>query len=156
MTKFASVAAALALAACAHQYVPPTTTAAPLELEVQASRAELFRAAQRVLVEQGFAIRSADEAAGVVSTAPRTMRLTPELADCGQAMGLDYLKDVRTVTRVSLGVIASDGRVRATSGIDGEYKGGGYGIHDVTLTCQSRGQLERDLLLRIRENAALK
>jgi hypothetical protein len=73
--------------------------------------------------------------------------------DCGTTMGIDYLKDNRTSTRVSYGLIVDDNRITIKANIEGEYKPGSVS-QDMTLTCISRGLLERDLLEKIKEASA--
>ena len=59
------------------------------------------------------------------------------------------MKDNRTSTRVAYGLIVDDGRIQATSTIEGEYKPGAVD-QNITLTCISRGVLEQSLLDKIR------
>lgn len=136
------------LGSCAATYKEPTTVAPQTSVSVAASKADLLRSTKRVLVAEGFQITNTDDAAGVVSTAPRNLRVTPEQADCGTTMGIDYLKDNRTATRVGFGVIAEDGKLMIRTTIEGEYKPGAVD-QNITLTCVSRGLLERDMLAKI-------
>ena len=136
------------LVACASTYVPPTSTAPVVMSAVSASKAEILRAAKVVLVSEGFQITNSDESAGTISTAPRNLRVSPGQANCGTTMGIDYLKDKRTSTRVAFGILAADGTIMVKANIEGEYKPGSVD-QDITLTCVSRGVLERDLLAKI-------
>jgi hypothetical protein len=63
-------------------------------------------------------------------------------------MGIDYLKDKRTTTRVAFGLIAEDAKVTVKANIEGEYKPGAVD-QNITLTCVSRGLLERDMAAKI-------
>jgi hypothetical protein len=101
-----------------------------------------------VLVSDGNQITNSDEAAGTISTAPRNLRLTPEQADCGTTMGIDYLKDNRTSTRVAYGILAEENNLIVKANTEGEYKPGDA-MQNITLSCVSRGVLERELLGRI-------
>lgn len=108
------------------------------------NRASILKAAKHVLVADGYQILSSDESTGVISTAPRHMHLSPAQADCRKSKGLDYLKDKRTTTRVSFGIMADDERVSVKANIDGEYIPGNAD-KNITLTCVSRGTLEQEI-----------
>jgi hypothetical protein len=133
---------------CATTYSAPQTVAPEVSSTVDASRGDIISSAKRVLVTEGFQITSADANAGIVSTAPQNLRVTPAVADCGSTMGLDYLSDNRTTTQVSYGILAEDGKVTVKATIQGEYKPGSV-TQDITLTCVSRGKLEKKLLSKI-------
>jgi len=135
-------------AACAVTYTQPTSVTPKTSSTLTASKIEILTAAKKILIADGYQISYADDSAGIISTAPRNLRVTPEQADCGKTMGLDYLKDKRTATRVGFGIIAEEGIVTVTSTIEGEYKPGAVD-QDITLTCVSRGQIERALLSKI-------
>ncbi len=139
---------ALLTVACAATYTQPTTVAPKTSSSVAASKSGILTATKRVLIGEGFQITNSDESAGIVSTALRNQRVTPEQADCGKTMGLDYLKDNRTTTRVGFGVIAEEGKITIKSTIEGEYKPGAV-EQNITLTCVSRGQLENEMLSKI-------
>jgi len=136
------------LGSCAATYKQPITVAPQISFSVAASKADLLLSAKRVLVAEGFQITNNDDSAGVISTAPRNLRVTPEQADCGTTMGIDYLKDNRTATRVGFGVIAEEGKLLVRTMIEGDYKPGAVD-QNITLTCVSRGSLERDMLAKI-------
>lgn len=57
-------------------------------------------------------------------------------------MGIDYLKDNRTATRVGFGVIAEEGKLIVKATVEGNYRPGAVD-QNITLTCVSRGLLER-------------
>lgn len=137
---------------CAMTYEAPRTTYQAAPTHFAGSKAEILRASKLVLVAEGFQITSSDDSAGVISTAPKDLRLTPADADCGTTMGIDYLKDNRTTTRVAFGVIAEDSRLTIKANIEGEYKPGAVD-QNITLTCVSRGVLERDMTTRINARA---
>lgn len=134
------------LTACAATYKPPMTAAADVTVPTNAGRAELVRAARQVLAAEGYQIASADEASGVVSTLPRRVRVSPEHADCGANVGVDnaYLKDTRTQTSIAMNVIAQDKRLTLRASVDADYRPGAS-MQDMTLTCVSKGVLERSL-----------
>jgi uncharacterized protein (DUF2147 family) len=139
-----------ALSACASTYVPPVGTSASVSVEAAATKADLMRAARRVLALEGYQIASADDASGVISTLPRTTKVGPEIADCGSNVGIEnaYLKDARTLTRLALNVIAQDRRLTVRATVDADYRPGSQ-VQDMTLTCISKGELERGLAAKI-------
>ncbi len=144
-----SVIFALMLGACAATYSPPMTLS-PSKIErITRPKADLFHAAERALAAGGYQITYASEASGTISTAPRDLRLHPETADCGTTMGIDYLLDNRTSTRVSYGIIVHDGRIEIKSIVQGEYRPGEVS-QDMTLTCVSRGRLESEMLQKVK------
>lgn len=151
MRLFIAAVIALFATACASTYTEPTTVTPKISSSVQASQSDILIAAKRVLVGDGYQITNSDNSAGIISTALKDQHVTPEQADCGKTMGLDYLKDNRTKTRVGFGVIADDGHITVKSTIEGEYKPGSS-TQDITLTCVSRGQLEKQMLSKITSN----
>ena len=149
MKPFAAVIAFVALTGCAATYAPPTTPVSTAGTAVPGkTKTEILIGARRALVGNGYQITAFDDIAGVISTAPHDQHLAPEVADCGTTMGIDYLKDNRTTTRVAFGVIASDGKVEVKANIEGEYKPGSA-IQNITLTCVSRGGLEQEMLQKL-------
>jgi hypothetical protein len=138
----------LVFVGCAMTYEQPKTVAQVIRAPVGGTKPDVLRISKQVLVAQGFQITNSDDSAGVISTAPRNLRVTPDQADCGTTMGIDYLKDNRTTTRVAFGIIAEDAQVNVKANIEGEYKPGAVD-QNITLTCVSRGVLERDILTKI-------
>ena len=139
---------AILSAGCAVTYVPPTTVAPNTSQRITGSSSELFKTTKQVLVLEGFQITNSDEKAGVISTAPKDMRLTPELADCGTTLGLDYLKDNRTSSKVGYGALISDNKVTLKATMSATYLPANDS-QSITLTCVSRGILENQLLNKI-------
>jgi len=133
---------------CALTYTPPTTVAPITSQRIVGSSNTLLKATKQVLVLEGFQITNSDESAGVISTAPKEMRLTPELADCGKTLGLDYLKDNRTSSKVGYGAIISDNKVTLRVTMSATYLPANDS-QSITLTCVSRGILENQLLNKI-------
>lgn len=143
-----AAAIAVVISACAMTYKAPLTTASTSTVSVSATKGQILQAAKQALVVEGYQITSSDDSAGVISTAPTNLHVTPLEADCGTTMGIDYLKDKRTSTRVSFGIVAGDGRLTVKANIQGEYKPGAVD-QDITLTCASRGVLEQGLIAKI-------
>lgn len=141
----AVVALTVALAsACAASYKPPTISYAPEASAVSRPADEVFRAAVRAVTEDGYQVTLADPAQGLISTAPKSLRVTPEEADCGTTMGLDYLKDNRTATRAGFNIMVSERGLLVRATIEGEYRPGDV-LQNITLACVSRGVLERKM-----------
>lgn len=133
---------------CAATYKAPTTIAVQISKKVVASQTNILRTAKQVLVAEGYQITNADDLAGIISTAPRNFRITPEQADCGTTMGIDYLKDNRTSSKLGYGILAYDSKLTVKANIESEYKPGDV-AQNITLTCVSRGILEAELLAKI-------
>ena len=150
-TKLCGVAVGIiiVICGCAATYQAPERLNTSASIRIQAPKATIFQAARRVLVFEGFQVTNADETSGTISTAFRNYRLSPSEADCGRTMGIDYLKDKRTSTRVAYNIIVDEQLVTVRANVEGEYKPGAVD-QDITLTCNSRGQLERQLLQRIK------
>lgn len=138
----------LLLAGCASTYAPPVHNATAISQEIAANPADILRAAKQVLVSDGMQITNSDDGAGVISTAPKEMRLTPKLADCGTTLGLDYLKDNRTSGKVGYGVVVAGHRVTVTASMSATYLPSDV-TQSITLTCVSKGVLEANLLAAI-------
>lgn len=150
MKKILGVAfVALSLMGCAATYQAPVTLNQSVTEPVTATKAQLFSAAQRALAINGEQIMSANADAGVISTAARDFRLTPLMADCGKTMGLDYLKDNRTSTKVAYNILINDNSLEVRSTLQGDYKVGDVS-QNITLTCVSRGVLEQEMVRKIK------
>lgn len=150
MKKKATIAmlAAIGLAGCAATYTMPTATPPSVSATINAPSPQIMAAAKRALIAEGYQITSADENAGTIATALKSQRLWPEDADCGTTMGIDYLKDSRTSTRVGFGILLTKGVLTVVANIEGEYKPGNVS-QNITLSCVSRGGLENALLSKI-------
>lgn len=142
-------ALALVVSGCAATYAAPTAPNQTATSKTSSTKAQVLVAARKALVSAGYQITSFDDAAGVISTAPRDLHVTPDQVNCGTTMGLDYLKDNRTTTRVAYGVIASDGQFEVRANIEGEYRPGAVD-QNITLTCISRGTLDAAMAQQIR------
>lgn len=137
------------LAGCATTYKAPVTLNQSASEQVSATKDQIFKAAQRALAINGEQIMSANADAGVISTAARDYRLTPDLADCGTTMGIDYLKDNRTSTKVAYNILIADNSLDVRTTLQGDYKVGDV-TQNITLTCVSRGVLEQKMIQKIK------
>lgn len=144
------VMSTLLLVACAATYAPPTIAPANVTVSTNASRLELMRAARQVLAIEGYQIASADDASGVISTLPRAMPVSPDHAHCGSNAGVDnaYLRDTRTQSRLAVNVLARDRSLTVRATVDADYRPGSS-MQDMTLTCVSKGVLERAIAAKI-------
>lgn len=145
---FTACVSVVMVAACAMTYEAPTAIAPRVSQPVNAAQKTIMDTAEQVLVGDGYQITYANDAAGTISTAPRDLHVTPEQANCGTTMGIDYLKDKRTETTVAFGVLAENNRVSVKATIQGNYRPGDP-TQDITLTCVSRGVLESQLMNQI-------
>ncbi len=136
--------AVIMTAGCAGTYKAPVSQYKNYSVAHNSNQTAVLSKAKRVLLLEGFQIQSSDDAAGFVSTATKNWRLTPAQAACGTTMGIDYLKDKRTKTEVSVNVIVDETTLTIKSNIQGEYKPGAVD-QDITLTCVSKGAVETEL-----------
>jgi len=132
------------ISGCAVTYAPPVSLSASSTQRFALPRAVIFNAAKRALVVDGYQITNADENSGIISTAPRDMRVSPDIADCGTTLGLDYLKDNRTSTHVAMGVVVYNNEMEIKANIQGNYLPSSTD-QGITLTCVSKGKLESDM-----------
>ncbi|EMC1589319.1 MULTISPECIES: hypothetical protein [Gammaproteobacteria] len=137
------------LVGCATTYKAPVTLNQSASEQVSATKDQIFKAAQRALAINGEQIMSANADAGVISTAARDYRLTPDLADCGTTLGIDYLKDNRTSTKVAYNILIADNSLDVRTTLQGDYKVGDV-TQNITLTCVSRGVLEQKMIQKIK------
>ncbi|MCG9492681.1 hypothetical protein MCL36_09080 [Acinetobacter pittii] len=141
------------LAGCAVTYTPPETiqTNVLLKKPIDAKKDALIKAAQKTLTLNGEQIQNIDTNSGIITTVPKTLRLNPDLADCGKTMGLDYLKDNRTNSKFSYNIIIEDNSLTIKGNPTAEYRVGASD-QDMNLTCVSKGVLENQLFESIKNN----
>lgn len=98
----------------------------------------------RTLIGKGFTLSSKSD--GIIITTAKIVRLTTKEASCGSLMGLPYIKDNRTITRLSYSVTLIDSTmVTVATNIEGVFNSHA-GATTITLICTSTGSLERSLL----------
>ncbi|WDE11136.1 hypothetical protein [Thalassomonas haliotis] len=144
MKKYIFLSIAL-LSACSVNYEAPLTIEPVVKADHNQSVKNILKNAKRTLLMDGYQIQTFDDEAGIISTSLKNKKLTPMEADCGQTMGLDYLKDNRTKTELALNIIVTEKEITVKSNIHGEYKPGSVD-QDMTLTCISKGVVENKLL----------
>lgn len=146
------IASLLLLSACAvPRYLPPDTPNQSASASVPGSKAQILDAAVKALIQNGYQITTVDNALGLISTAPQSMRVTPEQADCGRVKGMLASADPLTYrqprTRVFFSMIVADNHIEVRSRIDDRLDRGSV---QRNLTCVSRGVLEREMLKEIK------
>ena len=148
---FLLAAAVLAVSCSGSQprYEPPTTIAAGKSVRIPGSDADIFKAAIRVFVTEGFQIAFADEDIGAISTVLRHLPVAPQQADCGRLHNTDPLTLDITDTRVGFTVFIDNGTLKVRAVIEHAYKPEGASL-GVTYTCESRGMLEDQLIEKIK------
>lgn len=142
------IAASFLFASCAVTYDKPTAIEPVTSVTMKAETAAILRAAKQTLALDGYQITTLDDSAGIIITAPRPVKITPEQADCGTTMGIDYLLDKRTATRAAINIVVVDRQMTVKAIIAAEYKPGDV-VQDITLQCVSRGVIEKDIANRI-------
>jgi len=96
-----------------------------------------------VLVNKGFSLTS--NANGIISTAPKVVKLNSKQADCGNIWGFPYIDDKRTIIKLSYSVTFLNSKMTVTTNINGTFNAIAEG-GSKTLVCSSNGTLEQELL----------
>ena len=113
--------------------------------------ATLFKKAVKVLALEGYSISNSDAENGIITTNGRQLTLKKEDCSCKvKAKGIDYIRDKRTVTTVTVSIIISEGEVIVKTAIAGEYLKGDA-ADGRTMECISKGTIENKLLSAICE-----
>jgi len=154
------VAAALLVSACATDRPTPPANSNPtpvvvavpntstVDAQIPGTPTQLLAAANQVLVQRGFQIANANTSAGILSTAPRPVSLTPADANCGAAGGVNYLDDKRTTMTLAYDVTATEGHIHVVAQMNGTYLPGND-VQSIKLNCVSSGVLEQKLVQQI-------
>ncbi|WEJ62180.1 hypothetical protein [Thiomicrorhabdus lithotrophica] len=129
------------LVGCATSYEKPVITGQVYEVAVVDSDKALQLIKNKLFMRM-YALTS-DEVS--IRTAHKFSELTPEQADCGTTMGIDYLKDSRTEEYVSINVMAESGKIKVVTDIYAKYLVGD-GLHGKRMKCVSKGLIEREVL----------
>ena len=135
---------------CAATYQGPVTQAVFESKNHTIPIEKLIKASKQILLMDGYQITYAE--GGMISTAPKDIKLTSMYADCGTTMGIDYLKDNRTDTDVSINVLIESSTITVKSTIQGEYKPDAVD-QNITLQCVSKGLIEDRLMNKILSTA---
>jgi|GEM_PF-999899 len=143
----------LIITGCAATYTPPEILQANnlIKQPIHAKKGDLLKAVQKTLALNGEQIQNIDASTGIITTVPKTLRLNPDLADCGKTMGLDYLRDNRTNSKFSYNIIVDDNSLTIKGNPTAEYRVGASD-QDMNLTCVSKGVLENQLFENIKNN----
>lgn len=145
MKNLITLSSIVLLSACSATYQQPLTVEPLTKANHNKTPSLLLNSAKKQLLLDGYQIQVIDNEAGIISTSSKTLKLSPTEADCGQTMGLDYLKDKRTKTDIAINIIISKSEIIIKSNIQGEYKPGAV-EQNITLSCVSKGKVENDLL----------
>jgi hypothetical protein len=106
--------------------------------------------ARKVLEAQGYALEPMSADGTSFSTLPTDHKFTQKEADCGTGLGIPFLWDSRTKTRVSITVSVAPGRLTVRSGMDGILEVRGFGAHeDKPLSCTTKDAFAGAVLQRI-------
>ena len=134
------------LSSCAMTYKKPTHTYQEIVLTTD-NISETISNLRGILLSEGYVISSSGS--DFISTAPKTVKLTPEDADCGTTMGIDYLKDNRTITKVAINLFKkNDTIIVIRANVSGEYLTSNVS-QSVTMECVSKGKIEEELKRKI-------
>lgn len=91
----------------------------PCGRNIIATKQRLFDATKKILILQGFVIRSVDERSGTLTTAISPMRLSSSDCECG--VTTSPAEDVRPVINVSIDVKTDDNWILIQTRIFGDY-----------------------------------
>ncbi len=136
------------IVSCAATYKTPQSIQQDFTRDIKASKDEIFKAAKQALILEGYQIVNSDKDAGVISTGKKQTNLTEADTDCGTTMGLPYIKDKRTITTVSVGLVITDNKITIRPAIEGEYLKGNVSA-GIDLHCVSKGTIEESLYKKI-------
>ena len=136
------------LIGCAATYQLPSRIQRDFTRPINGSKEAIFNAAKQVLILESYMIVSSDKNAGVISTGKRQMNLSENECDCGTTIGIPYIKDKRTITNVSIGIVVSENRITIKPTIEGEYLKGNVNA-GIDLHCVSTGKIEKILFNKV-------
>ncbi len=106
--------------------------------------------ARKVLEALGYALEPMSADGTSFSTLPTDHKFTQKEADCGTGLGIPFLWDSRTKTRVSITVSVASGRLTVRSGMDGILEVRGFGAHeDKPLSCTTKDAFAGEVLQQI-------
>ena len=133
-------------AGCASTYKAPEMTPLKIEENVNGSKVELFVAAKKVLMNEGFAIKYSDENTGTISTSPKPVKLDNTMANCGTTAGMPSLSTLRISGKIAVDLAIDNNKVSITSSVYGEDV-----RRNADVTCISTGTIEKDLIRKIQD-----
>jgi len=144
-----SLSIILLASSCAFTYKAPEGESKSAKANIS-NNDKIFKSAKRTLLLNDYKISYLDKEEGMISSKYKNLKVNPTQANCGKTLGLDYLKDKRTKTEVSFNIIVEKKQIEVKASIKGEYKPNGItGDQNITLTCISKGILEKELLKKI-------
>lgn len=137
-----------ALAGCSAAYRAPVAVALPVDVAMPGDAAAAYTATLRALTGAGYQIAAGDREAGIITTAPKQVKLDETYVDLGTTMGLPYVKDSRTITYAAINAQTAAGKVTLRAAITGKYLEHDA-VHGKTMEGVSTGKLEREIGERI-------
>jgi hypothetical protein len=146
------------ISACAATYSPPKAAAPDVSQVISGTKEQLLSVAEQVLLAEGLEIADTNTETGIILTSATLTTVLPEAADCGSSFGINYLKDPRTMPRVSYEITVSDNSVGVRLIISAEYRSGcevsvaalPCSMTNLQLTCVLKGNLESQLLAKMK------
>ena len=132
-------------AGCASTYKAPEMMPLKIEENVNGSKVELFVAAKKVLINEGFAIKYSDENTGTISTSPKPVKLDDKMANCGTTAGVPALSSLKISGKIAVGLAIDNNKVSITSSVYAEDV-----RRNADVICISTGTVEKDLIQKIK------
>ena len=107
------------LLGCATTYQEPAAVSPKAEepIAVSGSKDELFQAAKKVLLREGYIIKYTDVYAGNIITSAKPMKLEKGLADCGKIVGEPAELSSNVAIKVVLNLMIDDNNIDAKADI---------------------------------------
>lgn len=138
------------MVSCATTYQEPPATSPKAELPaaVSGEKDELFQAAKRVLLREGYVIRYTDVYTGNIITSPKPMKLEKGIADCGKIVGAPAELSSNVAIKVALNLMIDDNNIDAKAEIEAEDVRGNR-RHMADIQCTSLGKVENDIVRKI-------
>jgi hypothetical protein len=109
----------------------------------------IWQRALRALATRGAMIETADRSSGVIATRPATTQVTEQDADCGNILGIPYLRDRRTTATVAYSLLLEQSGSGTTVTISTQIEAIFIATStspSLQLLCVSLGTLDRSLI----------
>ena len=116
---------------------------------IASSRDAVWQKTISTLMAGGYPIANIDKNSGLITTAPKQMKVGMDKADCGRGLfGIPYQPDHRTTTTVAYNIMLTPQGDSTQAMVVGTIAGAFDAAGNPTkiLTCKSLGVLEKELL----------
>ena len=116
---------------------------------IAAPRDAVWQKVVSALMKGGYPITNIDKNSGLITTAPKQMKVGMDKADCGRGLfGIPYQPDPRTITTVAYNIMLTPQGEATQAMVVGTIAGtfDAAGNPTKILTCKSLGVLEKELL----------